>query len=106
MTLYPPLSSPISATCPPQEVKAPIFRECRYMDVIWFSVLRTGSLYPRNICAIVWQERLSQLKLPVRPLGIKPATFRFVAQCLNKLRHRVIPPHPHPRPQRKIRHIQ
>jgi hypothetical protein len=36
-------------------------------------------------------ERLGQLKIPVTSLGIEPATFRIVAQCLSQLRYRVPP---------------
>jgi len=43
-----------------------------------------------NPSAIVWPG-LCQRKIPMTPLGIDPATFRLVAQCLNQLRHHVPP---------------
>jgi hypothetical protein len=66
------------------------------------SALRTGHLNPpgnipgTDFCyrlsrprAIVRPKGLCQRKIPMTPSGIKPATFRLLAQCLDQLRHRV-----------------
>jgi len=50
----------------------------------WYSFLLRAESTPG---AMVWPEGLCQWKIPVTPLGMEPATFRLVAQCLNQLRY-------------------
>jgi hypothetical protein len=68
------------------------------MKVAGLSALRTGRLYPqRNVPGTHFCHRLSQpqdhiaarrivlMKIPMTPLGIEPATFWLVVNCLNQL---------------------
>jgi hypothetical protein len=52
----------------------------------WYSFLLEAWV---DLKAIVRPKGLCQWKIPVTPSVIDPATFRFVAQCLNQLRHHV-----------------
>jgi len=79
-----------------QEFEDLRFRDNRYMKVVTLSTLHIGRLYPQEIFLVLiyvtgWVDRKEYVneKIPMTPSGIEPATFRFVAQFLKQLRHRV-----------------
>ena len=64
------------------------------MTVARILAIRTGRLYPPDDIPStksngVRPEGWSEWKIPKTPSGIESATFRLVAQCLNKLRYRL-----------------
>jgi hypothetical protein len=75
--------------------KAPRFQDNCHMNVVRLSALRTGRLYHEGLSLVLisvggWVD-LGAIARPegMAPSGLEPTIFRLVAQCLNKLRHRV-----------------
>ena len=73
------------------------------MKVVRLSALRSGCFYHQETFLVLISakgrvdprdtarpEGLRRWKISMTPSRIEPATFRFVAQCLNKLYHRVL----------------
>jgi hypothetical protein len=86
----------------PGGFESPRFQDNRHRQVVRLSALRNVRLYSQDIFQLLisargWvdprvtvrPEGLYQWKIPMTPSGIEPAAFRLVAQCLNRLRHRV-----------------
>ena len=85
-----------------QEVAAPRFQGSWHFEVVRLSTLGAGHLYPQEIFLVLisvrgWVEswpkghseagRIMSMKNSVTPVGIEPAAFRLVVQCLDKQRH-------------------
>ena len=77
-----------------QEVEAPRFHDIWHVKVVILSALRTGRLYLPFLLESESTPGPESIKNSKTPSGIEPATFRLVAQCLNQIRHCIVPLNP------------
>jgi hypothetical protein len=62
------------------------FLDSRHMKVIKLPALHTGRSYAQKTSLVP----IKSTKILITPSEIEPATFRLVAPCPNKLRHRYL----------------
>jgi hypothetical protein len=81
---------PVQAWTDPEakrRLRLPRLQNNGHIKVVRWSALSTGRLYLQKTFLLLVSLRgwLCQWKFRIKPSGIEPTIFRFVAQCLNQL---------------------
>ena len=90
VALYIDRTIPVKVWTDPEanrRLRLPGLQNNGYIKVVRWSALSTGRLYLQKTLLLPVSLRgwLCQWKFRMKPSGIEPAIFRFVAQCLNQL---------------------